>query len=648
MANQENYYREALKQGQREFRACTGKGAYPYLPALGEFLTSDQMTDTMELGTVLVPLAHVVGTRLEGRTKAFARNFMPLMGEETEFATKWNNLCRVHLEEGIRDPVKVWEYMNRFYVEEGNKRVSVLKFFGAPNIYAQVTRILPRRNGSREVELYYEFVDFYQYSQISFVELSRPGGYVQLQNLVGKGPKEKWTAEERSRFTTAFYYFEQAYQASGGDQLSTTVGDALLAYLRIYGYGSLRGKTEGQIRDQVSRVWEEITLQEERSPIDVKLDRPEPEEKRNVSILSRVFSGGRGEDKPLRAAFLNDRTPETSDWTYGHERGRIHLERRFGGKVITTAYHNALEGDPLEVIERAVEEGNRVIFTTSPRLLSASLRGAVDHPEVTILNCSLNTSHRYIRTYYARMYEVKFISGAIAGALAGADPVGYLCDYPIYGQVAGINAFALGVQLTNPRTRVFLDWSSVGGAKEATQRLLSQGIRLISAQDQSRRTVLDRHFGLSLINEDGSQVNLARPVWQWGVYYGALLNHIQERSFHREYAASRKALNYYWGMAEGVVDLRCSFTLPDSTRRLARMLRDSVCNRSCVPFRGPLYDQSGQQRLGEGEALDTQAIINMDWLVENVVGGLPRYDELTEVGKATVGVVGVKGPQAIP
>ena len=66
------------------------------------------------------------------------------------------------LEEGIREPIKVYEYMNRFYVEEGNKRVSVLKFFGAVTIPAQVIRILPPKGEAPELKRYYEFLDFYR------------------------------------------------------------------------------------------------------------------------------------------------------------------------------------------------------------------------------------------------------------------------------------------------------------------------------------------------------------------------------------------------------------------------------------------------------------------------------------------------------
>lgn len=73
-------------------------------------------------------------------------------------------------------------------------------------------------------------------------------------------------------------------------------------------------------------------------------------------------------------------------------------------------------------------------------MMKDSLKVAVDHPDVKILNCSLNTSHKYIRTYYARMYEAKFLSGMIAGALAENDRIAYIADYPIYGMIANINA----------------------------------------------------------------------------------------------------------------------------------------------------------------------------------------------------------------
>ena len=627
------YYKEAQRRAQKEFRACTSRGEYPYPPVLDDFVPRDQLNRGLDLGVIQIPLEFVVGTCTGVRTNAFARNFMPLLEEDSEFASKWQALCQAHLEAGIRDPITVYEYMNRYYVQEGTKRVSVLKFFGGDTVSASVIQILPQRDGTRETGLYYELLDFWHLSRIKYLEFSKPGSCPRLQQLVGKEPEEQWSEDERRDFSAAYSAFRQAYEAHGGGHLSATVGDAMLAVIQVYGYEALRGKTPAEISQLVSKAWEEIVLQQEEDPIDVKLA---PEEKK-PGLLAKMFSVG--ERGAMRVAFIHDKTPTESGWTNSHEQGRLHVQQVFGDAIQTSAYFNAMESDPLAVIQQAIDDGNTVIFTTSPQLLPASLRAAVEQPKVMILNCSLNKSHRYIRTYYARMYEVKFIIGAIAGSLAGTDDVGYLCDYPIYGQIAGINAFALGVQMVNPRAKVYLEWSTVGGAEAAIGRLTERNIRLISSRDLTRKGEGPwASFGLSLVaGED--RVMLAAPVWQWDVYYEAMLRRIQDRSFQTEYEESGKALNYYWGMSAGVVSLHCTDKVPPSTRKLAELLQNCIRSDLCYPFRGKLYAQDGSILDGD---LTPEQIMGMDWLAENIVGSIPDYDELSETGKATVDMVGVE------
>ena len=147
------YYKEAQRRAQKEFRACTSRGEYPYPPVLDDFVSRDQLNRGVNLGTVQIPLEFVVGTCTDIRTNAFARNFMPLLEEDSEFATKWQALCQAHVEEGIRDPIKVYEYMNRYYVQEGNKRVSVLKYFQADSITAELAEYKSVRGQLRTVDL---------------------------------------------------------------------------------------------------------------------------------------------------------------------------------------------------------------------------------------------------------------------------------------------------------------------------------------------------------------------------------------------------------------------------------------------------------------------------------------------------------------
>ncbi len=454
----EFYYKDALKLGQKEARARTFKGQSPCLPVLEDFVSSAMINTGIDLGLVQIPAELIVGTKTRGRVNAFAPNFMPVLDETTEFADKWERLCQAHVTEGIRDPIKAYEYMNRFYVEEGNKRVSVLKFFDAVNIVGHVIRIMPTGSGD-EVDLYNEFLDFYKLTKINFLEFTKKGSYALLQKALGKAVGEDWTEDEISRFTGTYYYFKKAYIQNGGEKLQSTVGDAMLSYIMVYGYHELKASDPADIKKNLSKMWQEVELHAEEEPIEVKT---EPAEEKKKGVISKMISAATT-PSVLSVAFIHDGTPERSGWIHDHEKGRKYVERIFEDKIVTTPYYNAMENDALKVIELAIEDGAELIFTTSPRLAQASLRAAVEHPEISIMNCSLNKSHRYISSYYTRMYEAKFILGAIAGSLTKSDKLGYVCDYPIYGQIAAINAFALGAQMANPRAKVYLEWRKSRG-----------------------------------------------------------------------------------------------------------------------------------------------------------------------------------------
>ncbi len=639
----EQYYKEAYKLAQKEYRACVSKGKNPCLPVLDDFVSTKNVSAGVDLGLVQIPAEFIVGTKSRSRVNAFAPNFMPILDEETEFADKWNRLCQAHISEGIRDPIKAYEYMNRFYVEEGNKRVSVLKFFDALTIVGHVIRVMPEINdeNDEEVQIYNEFVEFYKYSKINFIEFSKKGSFSELLKLLDKGPTDEWTDDERNEFSGRYYYFKKAYLSNGGGKLQSTVGDAMLSYIKVYGYNELKSADTSEIKKNLSRMWEEVALQEEEAPIELKLD---PPEEKKQSVLSRVLSPAT--PAVLKVAFLYDGTPERSGWVHGHELGRIHVQNVFDDKIETKAFPNAMENDPLGVIEQAIDEGYTMIFTTSPRFSQASLRAAVEHPDIVIMNCSLNKSHRYIRTYYTRMYEAKFILGALAGSLTESGRIGYVCDYPIYGQIAGINAFAIGAQMINPRAKVYLEWSAIKGAKEAAQSLIEQGIKLISSQDTARFREDDRDsFGLSVIDGDDMQL-IANPVWKWDVYYEEILRRVFNKTMQTEYERSNKALNYYWGLSAGVVDVEYADTLHHASKRLADFLKESIIRDICIPFLTPLHKQNGAV-IGEDEkTLNPEQIINMDYLVENVIGTIPKYEELTPMGKATVDTAGVEKAQS--
>ncbi len=639
----ESYYKEALKQGQKEYRSCISKGLSPCLPVLDDFVPTEQSAVGKDLGVMQVSSAFIVGTKTRGRVNAFAPNFMPLLEDGTEFADKWKSLCQAHVSEGIREPVKVYEYMNRFYVEEGNKRVSVLKFFGAYSIPAKVIRVLPERTEDEAVQRYYAFLDFWQISKVAFIEFSDKSSYLTILKLLGKASDTPWTEDERKQFSAVYFRFEQAYLSVGGEKLKTTTGDALLRFLEIYDYPSVLRMSSDDIKANLKKMWEDVALEDQGDAVELKAD---PAGEKKPTILSKLLPLTK--PSPLKVAFIYDGTPETSGWVNDHEQGRMYVQKTLGSDIITTAYPDAITNDLDSMIKQVISDGNKLIFTTSPRMLSASLRAAIDHPELTVMNCSLNISHRYVRTYYPRMYEVKFILGVLAGSLTNSDRIGYVCDYPIFGQIAGINAFALGAQMANPRARVYLEWSSVKGAKEAALALNRRNIHIISSQDTARFSGDDRSsFGLSHVGEHTTDL-LAVAVWKWGVYYEEIIKRILDKTITTEYVNSKRALNYYWGMSAGVVDIEYAPALPLSSKRFADFFRNSFIGSASTPFITPFYTQKGEM-VGAGQKnLTLEQIINMDYLVDNVIGSIPTYEELTPMGKATVDAVGIRQAKNAP
>ena len=113
----ESDYIAARKLGLREMKQAALEKRSPYPAVLDHIIEGEGKLAEIKIGLLEIPLNMIDGTRTEGRTSAFAANFMPVLKSDTEFARKWSDLYESQMEEGIRDPIKAYEYMTRFYVE---------------------------------------------------------------------------------------------------------------------------------------------------------------------------------------------------------------------------------------------------------------------------------------------------------------------------------------------------------------------------------------------------------------------------------------------------------------------------------------------------------------------------------------------------
>ncbi len=626
-------YEKAYKLGKKEYQQRLMDGKRPTLKVLDEILPSKGSYSEVPLGLVQIPLDQIVGTKTDSRSNAFARNFMPILNENSEFAIKWARLCEAQVEEGIRDPIKAYEYMNKFYVVEGNKRVSVLKYFEVSTIAGNVTRIIPKPTEELENRIYYEFLDFYELSKINYVWFSEEGSFAELQEAVGKEPGEEWTEDDCLEFKSLFTKFKMEYQEkSAGDV--TVVSDAFLKFIKIHGYDEAREFSVAELKKMMKKTKEEFELLKKEDDIDIKLDPTEEKKSIITQIITKVTT-------KLKIAFIYEKTIASSAWTYIHELGRLHLEEVFADDVSTMYFENVTKDNVREVMEEAIEAGCNLIFTTTPAFAQASVKMAIEHPSVRIMNCSINTSHRYIRTYYTRLHEAKFLMGAIAGSMAKNNKILYVADYPIYGTIAQINAFAIGAQMINPHVQIYLEWSSKKDfdLDEVIEKVQPD---CISGKDMRALESQTHLYGISKL-ENGIARNLAMPLINWGIFYEKLVNQIMDGTWKLdEDTSDNKAINYWWGMSSGVVDVICSRKLPLGTKRLVNVLRESICNGSFSVFEGELYSQDGVVQPDPDVKLKPEEVASIDWLAENIIGEIPKTEGLTESAIPVVSQQGVK------
>ena len=636
-------YTLALRQGQKEYKELLSAGREPYPPVLDELLPDHTACSSQDIGLLEIPANRIVGTKSAGRTSAFSASFLPLLGLDSEFAKKWISLCADHLSDtGIRDPIMCYEYLGNFYVQEGNKRVSVLRYFGAARIPGNVIRIVPPISDDPQIKAYYEFMDFYKSSKLYTVLFRTPGDYAKLLRYLGKKSDELWTDMDRKTFNAYFHYFREAFNALNTKLADVLPEEALLLWLKLYPFEDLGKLSGSELKKTLASLWDDVLSTA--NPDSVKVQ-TKAEEGSKVNIFTRLITAT---PDHLNVAFVHQLESAVSAWVMGHEEGRKHLKQVMGDKVTTRSYFNANNPETAEqILEQAVAEGAQVVFTTTPLLSRVTLKMAVKYPKIRFLNCSVDQPYSSIRTYYGRIYEAKFITGAIAGAMAQDDRIGYIASYPIFGVPASINAFALGAQLANPRAEIELRWSCCQGTHQAD--FFRDGIRVISNRDvptQNRIYMEFCNYGTYLMDDRGGLVPLGSPIWVWGKFYEHVIKAIQSGTW-KDDKNGAAPVNYWLGMDSGLIDVSLSDRLPAGVRSLATLLREGLSNGTTDPFLRRIVSQDGKLRNDGTRKFTPDELLHMDWLCDNVIGTIPTFDEIQPISQPMVRELGIYRDQIL-
>jgi basic membrane lipoprotein Med (substrate-binding protein (PBP1-ABC) superfamily) len=625
-------YKEARARGRRFLSEHSNSATKGYLYILDDLLGNVEITGEINLGTTEIPINKILGTRTAARSNAFAGNFMPLLPENTEFGAKWTKLYRAHISEGIREPIKVYEYLNRYFVQEGNKRVSVLKYLGAVGIEAKVTRLIPKRDESNKlISIYYEFLDFDRRATFDNLWFSYQGSFTRLVNLVQAWQQEhpENTEATADLINTSFKAFRLCYREAGFAPLPITSGDAFLEYLNIYGFQPDRSLSA--IREQVKSCEAQFKLVSVKDPNTVNtVEQRFESQKTPLSFFSK-------KPRKLKVAFAFESTPEKCLWTYDHDIARKRLERTMGDKIsVITRYHVPSGDSSYDALSELMQEEPDILFATSPNMSSGSFRLSVENPETTILNCDFAQPKKNIMTYYAKFYEAAFLCGVMAGSMTRTGLIGYTTSMATHpGSTFNLNAFALGARLVNPTVSVInvnLYRTDASDQYHTSARfaLAQKGVDIAMCIHQPHTPLVRKGFPgvyaqLYLLQTHSGHPTecIGAAAIDWSVFYNEMIgDSFKSKNSILDITRSGmdSSVHFGWGLNTGVLDvLGVDSFMGHNAIRLLNIFKELIASGKIHPFEGPLYDRSNNQILEKYGTMNLLEIQDMKWYHEAVV-----------------------------
>nr|MCR5627959.1 BMP family ABC transporter substrate-binding protein [Lachnospiraceae bacterium] len=651
-------YMDAKKLGDSAVRRAKARGESPYLPVLDSFLDQSEIAGESALGVIELPISMIKGNKSEDRNNAFASNFMPIFQADSEFGVKWSNLYDALQTEGVNTAIKVYEYLNNYYVLEGNKRVSVSKYIGTEYIPADVTRLIPLKSEEKNIQVYYEYMEFYEATKNFEIIMNEKGEYARLCEIFGYAPGEIWEDDDRLNLKSAYIRFKQAYASVEKKYEELSLGESFLIYLSIFPPKTVLDSSKNEIIANIKLARNEIQTDTDIKDIDF-VDTAS-EEKAIGGIMGFFGLGGPKytEDKPLKVAFIYGAGVDESRWIDSHEAGRIYVEEALGEKVVTKSYTTREKnGDIENVLKEAIDDKNEVIITVAPYMMSQTLRAAVENPSIKFLNYSVGVTSSSVRSYSAKLYEGTFLMGMLAAneLLLNAKPgeahrIGYLADYPTNGSISNINAFAIGASIIDPTCRISLKWSSAEADKNYIGDWKNEGVRIYSDVDYTEGADPLKRPGVYMTDDEGNNIYLGAPYYRWGRYYSQILQSVLNGSFDALSIAGGKVTNYLFGLSSGVVDIRVG-DIPHQTKKLLELMKTGLVSGAVNPFSGELRSKDGIVLKNEEDRkslvtdnlkkMAVDEIVTMNWLNENIDGGIPTVEELDELGRKMVKLLGV-------
>lgn len=315
--------------------------------------------------------------------------------------------------------------------------------------------------------------------------------------------------------------------------------------------------------------------------------------------------------------------------------GSTEMEKTLGSsKVKVLRAENVPETEEAErVMETMIQQGAKVIFPTSYGHLDPALNVAKRHPEVTFIHQGGLKTADNLGTYFGNVYEGVYLGGVAAGKMTKSNKLGFIVSFPIPQVLMNINAFTLGARSVNPSatTQVVFtaNWCDPGKQAEAANNLLAQGVDVLTQHQDCTKTIVEaaERRGAMVVGYHADASGLAPKGWLTGAVWnwGPLYTEEVQTALDGKWKGSPYTGKYRVGMKEGAVKLApFGNSVSEEVKKLVTDKQKEILDGKVAPFAGPVKDQGGTVKIAAGVKPTVDELEKTDYLVEGVVGSIPR------------------------
>lgn len=310
-------------------------------------------------------------------------------------------------------------------------------------------------------------------------------------------------------------------------------------------------------------------------------------------------------------------------WNKSHYDGIKTACDAFGIELLVRDNVKENNGQCPAAIKDLVSHGAGMIFLASYSYSIEAQNLVNEYPQIAFATNSAEVHAKNMTSYFARMYQARYLSGALAGMKTKSNVIGYVAAMSNTEVNRGINAFTLGVQKTNPNAKVVVMWTNSWQdekieAIHAERLIKEKGADVLTYhQDEEATAMVAESYGVDYIAYNAllpikSDHYLTSVICKWDLYYLDMIQRYLKGEINF-------AKNHWLGIDRGAVMLS-EYSPAVTNEMVVRLdsLRQELINGKLI-FSGKIYDNAGNVRCEENEAISDDTLLeSIDWLVKGV------------------------------